>query len=383
MNLQALVLCSDEKTTRVLRRILSDLEIAVEFCGDADSAVRKLTRRRFEAVVVDCDDEQMAAQALKSVRSAPCNKRSIAVAMIDSQTAVRSAFALGAHFVLYKPISAERARTSFRAARALMKCERRRNTRVPIQIPVALVTENGARHRKAFTSDISQGGMSLKVSRRAQDSGPMRIKFTLPGTDYDIECAAEVAWEGNGSQSGIRFANLSSEQRDHLKVWLTRHAPEMEVEDPPSPCKLTDLSSGGCYLEMAAPFPMNTRVILIMRLAKLESRVEGVVRVMHPEVGMGVEFTRTTNQQRKHLEEFIHALKNHKGAQPEMVVEPEGIDDAEPVGPTALAGDDVDDPLLELFQRNTELTAENFLSELRKQRNSHPLAAQAAASASH
>ena len=382
MSLQALVLCSDDKTTRVLRRILSDLEIAVEFCSDADAAVRKLTRRRFEAVVVDCDDEEMAAQALRSVRSAPCNKRSIAVAMIDGQTAVRSAFALGAHFVLYKPISAERARTSFRAARALMKCERRRNTRVSIQIPVALMGEKGSGQTKAVTSDISQGGMSIKLSRRAQKSGPMRIKFTLPGTDHDLECAAEVAWEGDSSQAGIRFSNLSSDQRDHLKVWLARHAPEMEIDDPPTPCQLTDLSSGGCYLEMASPFPMNTRVILIMRLKRLESRVEGVVRVMHPEVGMGVEFTRTTNQQRKHLEEFIHALKNHKGAQPEMVVEPEGMNDAEPVSSPASAMDDLDDPLLELFHRNTDFTTESFLSELRKQRNSPPLAAQAAASGS-
>jgi len=30
MNLQALVLCSDEKIVRVLRRVLNDLEIAVE-----------------------------------------------------------------------------------------------------------------------------------------------------------------------------------------------------------------------------------------------------------------------------------------------------------------------------------------------------------------
>jgi CheY-like chemotaxis protein len=382
MSLQALVLCSDDKTTRVLRRILSDLEIAVEFCSDADAAVRKLTRRRFEAVVVDCDDEEMAAQALRSVRSAPCNKRSIAVAMIDGQTAVRSAFALGAHFVLYKPISAERARTSFRAARALMKCERRRNTRVSIQIPVALMGEKGSGQTKAVTSDISQGGMSIKLSRRAQKSGPMRIKFTLPGTDHDLECAAEVAWEGDSSQAGIRFSNLSSDQRDHLKVWLARHAPEMEIDDPPAPCQLTDLSSGGCYLEMASPFPMNTRVILIMRLKRLESRVEGVVRVMHPEVGMGVEFTRTTNQQRKHLEEFIQALQNHKGAQPEMVVEPEGMNDAEPVSSPASAMDDLDDPLLELFHRNTDFTTESFLSELRKQRNSPPLAAQAAASGS-
>ena len=370
MSLQVLVLCSDDKITRALRRVLSDLEIAVEFCGDADSAVRKLTRRRFEAVVVDCSDEDVAAQVLASVRSAPCNKRSIAVAMIDGQKAVRSAFALGAHFVLYKPISAERARTSFRAARALMKCERRRNTRVAVQIPVALIIDNGAAHRKAISSDLSEGGMSLKLSRRAQDSGPVRIKFALPGTEDSIECTAEMAWHGTGAQAGLRFVNLAPEQRDRLKSWLARHSPEMESQDPPAPCKLTDLSSGGCYVEMASPFPVNTRVILIMRLAKFENRVEGVVRVMHPEVGMGLEFTRTTDQQRKHLEKFIHALKDNAEAQPELVVEPEGMNEAEPIGSTQLAPDEIEDPLLELFQRNVDLTPETFQSELRRQRNS-------------
>jgi DNA-binding NtrC family response regulator len=203
MSLQALLLCSDDKIVKVLRRVLSDLEIDVEISVDADSAVRKLTRRRFEAVVVDCNDEDLAAAVLSSVRSAPCNKRSIAVAMIDGQKAVRSAFALGAHFVLYKPISAERARTSFRAARALMKCERRRNTRVAIQIPVTLVTESGARQRKALSSDISQGGMSLKLARRAEDSGPIRIQFTLP----EPTTTSNVRRKLRGREAGRRRAS--------------------------------------------------------------------------------------------------------------------------------------------------------------------------------
>jgi CheY-like chemotaxis protein len=372
MRLQALVLCSDDKILRVLRRVLSDLEIAVEYCTDADSAVRQLTRRRFEAVVVDCNDEDIAAQVLASVRSAPCNKRSIVVAMIDGQKAVRSAFALGAHFVLYKPISAERAKTSFRAARALMKCERRRNARVAMQIPVALVSENGAGQGTVVTSDISQGGMSLKLSRRAQKPGPMRIKFTLPGTDDSVECAAAVAWQEGGPQAGIRFVDLSPEQRDQLKSWLARHSPEIEPDDPPAPCRLTDLSVGGCYLEMAAPFPLNTRVILTMRMAKLESRAEGLVRAMHPEIGMGMEFTRTTKQQRELLQKFIHALRYSNGGQPEFVVEPEGTNDVQPASSKPLALAEHEDPLLELFQRNAELATEAFQSELRKQRTLRP-----------
>ena len=34
----------------------SDLEIGLEHCPDADSAIQRLTRQRFEALIVDCND---------------------------------------------------------------------------------------------------------------------------------------------------------------------------------------------------------------------------------------------------------------------------------------------------------------------------------------
>ncbi len=121
MSLKSLLLCSDEKIVRVLRRTLSDLEIEVELCADSEKALRKLTRERFEAIIVDCSDEG-SAEVLRSARNAVCNKRAIAVAILDHAMGLRSVFNIGAHFVLYKPVSSERAKSSFRAARALMKC---------------------------------------------------------------------------------------------------------------------------------------------------------------------------------------------------------------------------------------------------------------------
>src|ERR1700740_51631 len=136
MSLKSLVLCADEKIVRVLRRVLSDLEIGIEHCVDPDGAIHKLTRQRFEAIIIDCTDLKTATSVLNSARSAPCNKRAIAIAIMDGHTGLRPAFDMGAHFVLYKPVSTERARTSFRAARALMKRERRRNARVALQLSV-------------------------------------------------------------------------------------------------------------------------------------------------------------------------------------------------------------------------------------------------------
>ena len=86
MSLLALVFSADDKVVRVLRRVLSELEIGMELCADAESAIHKLTRKRFEAVIVDCADQRTASRVLRSAHSAPVNKRAVAVAILRRQT---------------------------------------------------------------------------------------------------------------------------------------------------------------------------------------------------------------------------------------------------------------------------------------------------------
>jgi hypothetical protein len=107
-----------------------------------------------------------------------------------------------------------------------------------------------------------------------------------------------------------------------------------------------------------------------MRAADFELRVQGVVRVMHPDVGMGVEFTQTTSEQREHVEKFIQTLMNSDGALPELLVQPEGLEVEAPTR-RELSEETAEDPLLDLFRHKAALPAEVFLGELRKQRRSH------------
>ena len=372
MSLKSLVLCADEKIVRVLRRVLSDLEIGIEHCTDPDGAIHKLTRQRFEAIIIDCTDLKTATSVLKSARSAPANKRAIAVAIMDGHTGLRSAFDMGAHFVLYKPVSTERAKSSFRAARALMKRERRRNARVAIQVPVALKNDQTGFMQTVPTTDISEGGMAVQFAKQQKDPGPWNVHFTLPGTSTAIDVIGEVAWQNPGGQIGIRFANLEVDPSHELRQWLNHQSPESEKDDPPVRCKLTDLSLGGCYLEIASPFPPRTRIVLSMRASGLELRVEGVVRVMHPEIGMGVEFTQATPEQHKHVEKFIQTLMKAGDVLPDLLVEPEGLESATTPKPAPAQLAEIEDPLLELFQTKATLSAELFLNELRKQRRTHP-----------
>ncbi len=362
MNLQSLIYCSDDKIVRILRRVLNDMEVGIEQCAEPDLAIRKLTRQRFESVIVDCQDQSAASNVLKAAHSSPSNKRAITVAMCEGS------FDLGSHFILLKPVTSERTKATFRAVRALMKRERRRNTRIPLQIPVSLTPSTGAAVQTVST-DLSEGGIAVQLTQRPKNAADLRVQFVLPGTMFAIESKGEVAWESDDAHKGIRFPDLAPDAQRQLNAWISKHSQDLEPDDPPSPCKLTDLSLNGCYLQIASPFPARTRLAISMRVREMEVRVDGIVRVMHPETGMGVEFTQRTEAQRYHVEKFIHVLTNSGGAVPELMVEPDCIDNSV-LTTTESPLEHLEDPLLALFLR-TELSPHDFHTELRKQRGSH------------
>jgi CheY-like chemotaxis protein len=378
MNLKSLLLCSDEKIVRILRRTLGELDISVEHCASSEIALRHLTRGRFEAIIVDCAGPG-AAEVLSVVRTSPCNQRAVAVAILDPAIGLRSAFELGANFILYKPVTAERAKSSFRAARALMKKERRRNTRVPVQIPVQMSSRDSGAKFKVNTLDLGEGGLAVSLPKRSKPQGLWELTFMLPGSTAALEVDAEFAWEGSGTQVGLRFQHPSPAVVRELREWLGRNFPELEKDDPPVRCQLVELSLGGCYLEISSPFPVSTRVTLSMRAAEVELRAEGVVRIMHPDKGMGVEFTQTTAEHRALLEKFLSVLIENRDVLPELQVEPEGLEkETSQDLRTATASGDAEDTLLALFCKQGALQADSFLAELRKLRE---LAASAGASA--
>jgi TonB family protein len=121
MSYQALLFCPDEKTARVVSQVLSELEFTVEPCHEPFSAVKKLMVQHFDALVVDCDNEQNAALLFKSARNSGSNQASLAVAVVEGQAGVAKAFRLGANLVLTKPIHVEQSKGTLRVARGLLR----------------------------------------------------------------------------------------------------------------------------------------------------------------------------------------------------------------------------------------------------------------------
>ena len=121
MGYQALLFCPEEKTARTVTQVLSELEFSVDSCNEPFAAVKKLMAGHFDAVVVDCDNEQNATLLFKSARNSASNQTSLAVAVVEGQAGVAKAFRIGANLVLTKPINVEQAKGTLRVARGLLR----------------------------------------------------------------------------------------------------------------------------------------------------------------------------------------------------------------------------------------------------------------------
>ena len=70
---------------------------------------------------------------------------------------------------------------------------------------------------------------------------------------------------------------------------------------------ISDISVSGCYVETITPEPAGTRLELRFQANGQPMRLPGLVRVVHPTMGMGVEFVNLSPENRKRVEGLVQA----------------------------------------------------------------------------
>ncbi len=121
MGYQALLFCPDEKLARVVSQVFGELDFTVEAVEEPFAAVKKLMAQRYDAMVVDCENEANASLLFKSARNSGSNQSSLAIALVEGQAGVAKAYRIGANLVLTKPINVEQAKGTLRVARGLLR----------------------------------------------------------------------------------------------------------------------------------------------------------------------------------------------------------------------------------------------------------------------
>lgn len=372
MTLQALLVTKDDLSAETLIQVLARFGVAVDRSNAPDVALARLAEERFDQVIVDFDDPEAASSLLQGCRRNAGSDRNppVTIALVNDASQIRSILGAGAHFILTKPIAPEQAHNTLRAATALLKHERRQSLRVAVQAPVSIRVDD-SNTVEGIMLDLSTGGMDVLVAKALPSSAMVRVSFQVPDSGPGIEGDAEVAWSTANGQTGLRFLDMDAKMREEMGEWLGARSHDALPEEPDgvSQCKLTDLSLGGCYVETASPFPQSSAVDLCLRAAGMEIHTEGLVRVMHPGRGMGIEFPARTEEQRKSVGEFIEFLTGQPSATPQLEISPRSlVANAVDLSQTGSAGNDADDPLLELLRTGNGLDDEAFVAELQRQR---------------
>lgn len=379
MNLSSLLVCADDASVQVLRRVLEELNIQAEMCADPVRATVRLAQERFDLLILDCETQDEVIALLNESRSSRASGSTLAVVVVAGQESIREMFSLGVNFVLYKPMSYERALSTLRAAQNVLYRDKRRKARAPVHTH-ATIDYAGVEQAKATLVDLAEDGMAVNFGKRLPPTCKVYFQFQLPGQSATVRLSGQVMWQDWNGRAGIQFVDVPQASRRVLSEWLQRNLsdattrelaaepvevehsikpgeetvanrPEQKPEQKPEEkqetkvreraavarlraepsnrrgqtryacrlgaevyqqgssvrnyCHLSDLSPGGCYLEMPLAFSTGSAVEIIVRTHEMKLRVSGQVKASHPGYGMGVSFKLNTKDERHGVQQLI------------------------------------------------------------------------------
>jgi protein TonB len=179
MGYQALLFCPDEKLARVVSQVFTELDFSIEHVREPFGAVKRLMAQRYDAVVVDCENEANATLLFKSARNSSANQSSLAIAVVEGQTGVAKAYRIGANLVLTKPINVDHAKGTLRVARGLL----RKNSD-------AAATATNVNQAAAPPAPVTA---SAPVSRSVEPLGAPPYQSALPAFEAPLPAMAASA----------------------------------------------------------------------------------------------------------------------------------------------------------------------------------------------
>ena len=230
MTLSALLVCMDDKAAEVLRRVLKELDIRVESCPDFARAAIRTAQERFDVVIVDGASTADVTWLLRETRSSRVNDATLAVAVVNSQETIKELFSLGVNFILYKPVAYERVLSSLRAARAVMRKEKRKKSRAAVHAQ-AMVDYANVEREKATLVDLATDGMAVLFGKKLPPTSKVYFQFTLPGQKSAVRLSGQVVWQEWNGRAGVQFVDVPKSSRRLLDEFLAANVPEESNRD--------------------------------------------------------------------------------------------------------------------------------------------------------
>ncbi len=261
----------------------------------------------------------------------------------------------------------------------------RRSTRLPLEVPVRITSLDPAvaLSEDCNTTLVNAHGCGL-IAKREISRG-LRVRLEIVSAQrHTTAVVSDVVPLGGSPETWLVGLQLDVPGN----FWGIDYAPaDWKIEEtaglaagpredacpagkPAGRWRLTDITTGACYLQTDTPFAAGTPALLSIRAAGTECLLDGMVRVSHAQAGMGVEFTNP--EQGRQIEELIGRLTSTRDVPRIFVGRKEGKQREEALRQAAQRHDPAStDPLLQLVRQGARLSLEQFFSDLEAQRLGH------------
>jgi hypothetical protein len=358
MDMCLLLVCPDQDAAKLLTSVLSEMELEAEHTPSVARGLERIEEQQFDAIIFDYRGDAASDEFLAQLRKSSKNNAAMLLALVDEECNARPLFGLGANFVLYRPLSVERTRLSLNAARSLMNTERRQSPRAQVN-STANVSYPGVPDLDATLINISDSGTLISTHQQKLGEGRVYFEFALPGQGQLVRLSGEVAWQDFSGRAGISFLDVPQASRKLIQSWLQQNSAWLgQLQEPiierfalepnlgppanaeeseeasnlgdrrrdervpcqlgatvlpvgtgtASHCSLSDLSEGGCYVEMPSPLPGRADVEIMVRTTDRKFAIRGQVLTSHPGFGMGVRFVFQDSAEREEILRLLAVL---------------------------------------------------------------------------
>jgi CheY-like chemotaxis protein len=217
---RALLVSRDDQAIETLCHCAQQIGAHVEICPDAKSAIRKLCRSKFEAVILDLAGDPPALQLITKMHGMTSYTKAVVFAICDGAEQRKAAFENGATLILDKGSPPGAVLRTFRAAYPMMVAERRRCFRYPVEAAI-FITRPGSRPVQAKTINVSEAGMAVCCPEALKSGEQVELRLRVPGTTEDLTLSAQVCWANSEGLAGVKFLSLLNSAAQQLQNWLS------------------------------------------------------------------------------------------------------------------------------------------------------------------
>ena len=221
MPARILVVDDDPLNGELVCEILSSAGMDAGFLTSSVEAAGRLKREKYHAVFMDMrmpppDGVELARQ----IRASGVNASTIIVMITGEgeRTLMKRAFDAGVQLFLFKPVERNKLLKLIRVAEHSIEQERRRFTRVPLQLPVSLYAND--KQLEGTTVDISFDGILVQSYLVFPAGTPVQVILDLQNGSTPLQLEARVLRTLGADRMAVQFKSSNATERSRLQEFL-------------------------------------------------------------------------------------------------------------------------------------------------------------------